>query len=184
MPTGSASAAAYSPHGSGIAVGGKGEVTLWDARTRTPAQGAPLSLDTANVVALAYDGDGSHIAAGSEAGDVAVWNTQTHKESANLTVPAVVTDVRFGDGGRWLAIAATDGTVRVWDWQADVVLATLQLHAGATRTAEFMPNHPRMILSTGDDGITSVTPCTTCVSVDKLVAIAHAHQQMLRRSSP
>jgi hypothetical protein len=46
-----------------------------------------------------------------------------------------------------------------------------------------VPGHPNEILSTGDDGITEITPCTTCVGLDALVNLANAHEAMLAHSA-
>jgi WD40 repeat protein len=178
--TAPATAATYSPDGSLIVMGGPGgAVTIWNAHTRKQ-EGPVRELGSANVVAARFAPDSIHIAAGTEGGNVAVWNIQTGQRVELPPLPAIVTDVRFSTDGKWLLIASTDGTVRVWDWQHNVVLATLQVHAGATRTAQFMPGQPPRILSTGDDGITEVTTCKTCVqSIDDLITLAHAHQEQL-----
>lgn len=183
LETTPATAATFSPDGRSIAVGGKGEVTLWNAKTFTQ-EGGPLALGRASVVALRFDPRGRYVAAGAEGGQVAVWNAHTHQRLAGLPpLPAIVTDVHFSADGRWLVIASTDGTVRVWDWENGTVLATLQVHAGATRTAQFMPKRPLDILSTGDDGITEITHCYTCVSTSALVDLARGHEERLASRS-
>jgi WD40 repeat protein len=92
-----------------------------------------------------------------------------------VTIPTVPTDVTFSQRGDRLLIAGSDGTIRVWDWKAGTMLATLQLHAGATRAAQYVPGHPDEILSAGDDGLVEISKCPTCVSLPALERLAERH---------
>ena len=107
---------------------------------------------------MAFDRQGSHVAAGDGQGDVRVWDVRSHRPASDLlNIPAIVQDVSFSSDGERLLIAGTDGTVRVWDWKSGQVLATLPLHAGAARAAEYVPGHPDQIMSAGDDGRRTAT---------------------------
>jgi WD40 repeat protein len=172
-------AATYSPDGKTIVTGdAAGHVRLWSAATLDARTSWPLGR--AHVVTAAFDPTGEHVAAGTEGGLVATWDTHSGRRTALLVLPTIVTDVRFSPDGRWLVIGTTDGAVRVWDWRRETVMATLQLHAGATRTAELVPGRPREILSTGDDGITEIAECATCVPLDAVIRLAQAHQQKIQ----
>jgi WD40 repeat protein len=172
-------AATYSPDGRLIVTGDAfGRVRLWNAATFH--QDASWPLGRAHVVTTAFDASGKHVAAGTEGGLVAIWDVNSGRRTVLPPLPAIVTDVRFSDDGQWIVIGSTDGTVRVWDWRRETVMATLQLHAGATRTAELVPGRPREILSTGDDGITEIAECATCVPLDAVIRLAQAHQQKIQ----
>src|SRR5689334_9297330 len=80
-------------------------------------------LGRAHVVAAKFDPDSRYVAAGSEGGNVAVWDIRTGRRIAILgPVPAIITDINFSDDSRQLVVAAAaDGTVRIWDWAQNLV---------------------------------------------------------------
>jgi WD40 repeat protein len=184
-------AAQYSPDGSVIVTGETGVLHLWRARdvdpttgvsSPRPIQGPEMRLGSSGVTAVAFDRHGSHVAAGDGEGDVRVWDVRSHRPtSGRLNIPAIVQDVSFSSDGERLLIAGTDGTVRVWNWRSGQVLATLPLHAGAARAAEYVPDHPAEILSAGDDGLVEITTCPTCVPLPGVVRLAQEHLARLRR---
>ena len=111
-----------------------------------------------------------------------VWDVRSHRPASDqLNIPAIVQDVSFSAGGGRLLIAGTDGTVRVWNWRSGQVLATLPLHAGAARAAEYVPDHPDQIMSAGDDGIVEISTCPTCVPLPEVVRLAQEHLAQLHR---
>jgi WD40 repeat protein len=134
-----------------------------------------MGLRKTPIVVVGFNRNGGYVASGDSQGGIAVWNVKSHHDVRRLTIPAIPTDVTFSPTGHRLLIAGTDGTVRVWDWESGTVLATLQLHAGATRSAEYVPGHPDEILSAGDDGIVEISKCPTCVSLPALEQLAERH---------
>ena len=131
---------------------------------------------TIPVVIVGFSRTGRYVASGDSQGGIAVWSVGSRlKVSRRLNIPAVPTDVTFSPAGHRLLIAGSDGTVRVWDWQTGTMLATLQLHAGAARVAQYVPGHPNEILSAGDDGIVEISKCPTCVSLPALEHLAQRH---------
>jgi WD40 repeat protein len=173
--------AAYSRSGSRIVTGdGRGSVELWrvphepaNATPSVPTRAGTHRISNTPVVAARFDTSGRYVAAADSQGHVVVLDVRTWKRAANpIQIPAIPADVNFSQDGRLLLIAATDGTVRVWDWETGTVLATLQLHAGATRAAQYVPGHPGEILSAGDDGLAEISRCATCVPLTRLQDLA------------
>jgi WD40 repeat protein len=182
----SVNAAAYSPDGEMIATGEYGRVRLWRVVKTPPGQTQPqlpvplkgpnMGLRKTPVVVLGFNRTGRYVASGDSQGVIAIWSVKSHSEvRPSLNIPAVPTDVTFSPAGHRLLIAGSDGTVRVWDWKAGTILATLQLHAGATRVAQYVPGHPDEILSAGDDGLVEISKCPTCVSLPALERLAERH---------
>ncbi|MHC4915827.1 MAG: WD40 repeat domain-containing protein [Planctomycetota bacterium] len=65
---------------------------------------------------LCYSPDGKTIASGGDGREVIVWNAETGERIARLDVGhKVVYDLAFSPGGKLLAAACEDGTVRAWE---------------------------------------------------------------------
>lgn len=182
-------AAAFSPNGREIVTGQLGGITLWrvpadplttHGRPAIPTDLRSLSLSpSAPVVTTTFSDGGRFVAAGDTLGRIRVWNVAKHRVVHSARIEAIPTDLDFSRKGHRLLISATDGTVRVWNWERRFVLAPLQLHAGATRAAQYVPGHPGEILSAGDDGLVEISQCPTCVSVSALRTLAERHLAQL-----
>jgi len=156
-----------------------------DGHPAIPTNLGSLSLSpSAPVVTAAFSPGGRFVAAGDTLGRIRVWNVATHEPVHHgIRIQAIPTDLGFSRRGDRLLISATDGTVRVWNWGKGFVLAPLQLHAGATRAAQYVPGHPGEILSAGDDGLVEISQCPTCVSVSALETLAERHLARLGPTS-
>jgi len=130
-------------------------------------------------VTTTFSDGGRFVAAGDTLGRIRVWNVAKHSVVHSARIETIPTDLDFSRKGHRLLISATDGTVRVWNWERRFVLAPLQLHAGATRAAQYVPGHPGEILSAGDDGLVEISQCPTCVSVSALRTLAERHLAQL-----
>jgi WD40 repeat protein len=186
-------AAAYSPDGREIVTGGPDGLSLWQVPTNKLSGGSPATptqhrlfalKHAAQVVAAAFSSGGHFVASGDTLGRISVWSVASGKVFHHIRVPAIPTDLWFSPRGRRLLISATDGTVRVWDWKNGIFLAPLQLHAGATRAAQYVPGHPNEILSAGDDGLVEISECPTCVSIPALEDLAKRHFDRLHTHKP
>ena len=110
------SSIAIDPTGRFAVAGGvfRGTVSVWDCRTgRTRHQ---FIGDGSPVRCVAFDGEGSKLAAGFENGDVHVWDLATTRLRVFSSDSVVNALVFSQDGG--LAIGATDG-VTVWKIDSD-----------------------------------------------------------------
>jgi WD40 repeat protein len=114
---GGVSQLAYSPGGGFLAVGGVGFLRLVDGRTfSTLAEYALPSGINNRRTALVFSGDDRWIAAGSDNGIIAVFDSKTLKEVARLEGHSgEIRSLSFSADRRLLLSAATDGTVRLWD---------------------------------------------------------------------
>ncbi len=105
---------ALSPVAKILAVGGKGEISLWDIATgreqRTMVGGAGYAEE------LAFSPDGEILAAGSEDGTIRLWNTETGEEARTLhghteRIYALV----FSPDGKVLVSGSTDNRITIWN---------------------------------------------------------------------
>lgn len=108
---------AFSPGGERVAAGsGDQMVKVWDVAT----EHEELSLDHPSVVnAVAWSPDGQTLAAGSYA-PTFTWDLKTGKQTHELKGHQnAVNGVLFSPDGRTLYTGSADGTVKVWDWEAE-----------------------------------------------------------------
>ncbi len=118
----------YSPDGTRVATGsGDGTAIIWDAVTGRPL--FTLKGHNAGVQSVAFNANGTLLATGSEDNTAKVWDVATGKEL--LTLPGSgggVKGVAFSpaDAGDNLAVASTDGVVRLFLLQIDDLLALAQ----------------------------------------------------------
>jgi WD40 repeat protein/serine/threonine protein kinase len=135
-------AAALRPDGRLVAaVGGGGEVRLWDAASGQEVPHPP-GPDAA-VSALAFSSDGARLVLGCEDGAVAVWTVA--EAGGGWQVAAGWSG---GRGGKVLAVACAAGggpvasggldeTVKLWDAKTGALLSELKGHAGPVAAVAF-----------------------------------------------
>ena len=129
---------AYNPDGAMLAVGtGDGTVTLWD--TKTGSMLRTLSGHNSAIQSLAFSSDGNWLATGSEDNTAKIWDLQTGAEI--LSLPGSlggVKGVAFSptDGNKNLAVASTDGIVRIFLLQVDDLLTLAQSRVTRSLTAQ------------------------------------------------
>jgi WD40 repeat protein len=139
-----------------LAVGGYGPgARLWDVtHPRAPQQielqGQPDTL----ALGVSFSPDGRYLAA-SDSNRVRLWIVETGEEWATLKGHSnVVNSVAFLDGGRTLASASQDQSVKVWDIartgaQPDILVG----HQGFVASLAFLPDGNTLASSGGTDGL-------------------------------
>jgi WD40 repeat protein len=125
---------AFSPDGKTMAVGsgtaaasGDGVVDLWDVAARRLV-GVIRAGDGGGVSALAFSPDGKTLVTGTWDGTVTLWAVATLRQAgaplirgapvasgSGTGVADVIKSLAFSHGGKTIAAARSDGTVRLWD---------------------------------------------------------------------
>jgi cysteine-rich repeat protein len=98
-----------------VAGAGAGQAAWFNVETGELARLLPLQGGARGV---AFSPDGTVVAAGTQSGDLVLWNAQTGDLIANNgTHRSVITDIAFSPDGRWLATVSSDRTSRLFDAQ-------------------------------------------------------------------
>jgi serine/threonine protein kinase/WD40 repeat protein/Tfp pilus assembly protein PilF len=99
-----------------LVTGGRGHVSLWDARRGAPLPGAaPLPIENGD--AVVFRADGRAVLVGTGDGTVQLWDARTGRSiSPPMGYDRSVSCLAFQPEGRAFAAGYTDGTVRLWDF--------------------------------------------------------------------
>ena len=155
--TGAVSSVIYCRDGSMIATGAEdGSVWLWDIRS--PGQ-APSILEHNHqtwIWALRASIDDKWLATGSDDGTVFLWSASDKGFVFRYAIPSpgpsvLVRCLSFNRASSLLAIASTDGLVRVWDLEKEAVLHEFSASQRPVRCVEFSPDG-RSLATGADDG--------------------------------
>ena len=163
---GRASAVAYSPDGTRLAVGGAAAAIL----IREAATGRPLQEINAGggVQSLAWSRDGRLLVSGHDSGAVKMWDAITG--DAGIVLPAHTDEVRtlaFSPDGRSLASGSWDKTARIIDLSSGAVRLTLAVPGEGVYAVAFSPDGRR--LATGAyDGVLRQWDVTTGAPISEM----------------
>ncbi len=149
-------AVALDPTGRLLATtGGDGLTKVWDVsptgsrEVLAIATGAPASFS-------AYSADGAWIAAGTEDGDVAVWNAATGERRVDLTGhTGRITGGGFSPDGALLVTSGEDRTARVWDLASGSELFVVTDHTDSVWSSTFSPDGT-VVATGGLDGLVAL----------------------------
>jgi WD40 repeat protein len=142
-------ATAFSPDGGKLAFSGQGAgLRIWNLDDDTTRV---LDEPETTGVAIAFSSDGSLVAAVNAGGKINVWAVNAGRiwRQGN-----VASDTRlkmaFSPSSNRLAIGASDGTIKIWDVEADAS-GLLRAHDGYVLRVVFSPDG-RILASAGFDG--------------------------------
>jgi WD40 repeat protein len=154
-----ASALAFSPDGSRLALGGASWLVqggsflqLWDVRKQKRLGGwadegpepraknapPPARMGKGRVACLAFSPDGKALAAGDQDGKVRLFDGRTGELTRVLEGhKAWAVGVGFAPDGKSLISASADGTVKLWDVKAGKLRRTLEGNKGPVHALAF-----------------------------------------------
>ncbi len=152
-PRGGLSAAAVSPDGRTVALGGTDDrIVLHD--TGDGAVKGVLRGHTRRITHLEFAAGGDRLASASDDGTARIWTVADAAclhELAGHAGPVLV--VAFSPDGRRVATASRDGTARLWNPGEGGAAITLSGHDGAVRALAFSPDG--QLLATGSADATA-----------------------------
>jgi WD40 repeat protein len=163
----------FSSDGSSVATASlDGTVRLFDA-----VSGGELRIirHSRPVTAVAFTTDGAHLATYAEDRYLRIWSTHGSDSQpvTDVAVPARVNSLAFSpDNSKFLAVAGSDGTTRVYRWQKELKpVATLREHTGSVGAVAFDPKQPAgappRLMSASDDGTVALYSCDLCAVGDR-----------------
>jgi WD40 repeat protein len=157
-------AAAWSPDGSSIALGGDSNLKCCGgasaARAWATSSGEELWRipHGRTVNAVAFSPDGEHVATADWAGVAKIVDRSGRVvRELGRWEPFNFSDVAFSSDGRLVATAEWSGSedrVRIWEWAQGEVVRTIDAE-GPLAQVDFDPDGPRVVLS-GSDGIAEI----------------------------
>jgi WD40 repeat protein len=144
-------AMAFTPDGHTLVTGHWNNLTLWDVQTgerlallMSPARKADARgylRDGRYLGAIAVSPDGRLIAAGSDDGELQVWNLATRKLMHAASLAAEVTALAFSPDSSLIAIGSyQDGTLRLVDAATGKLLSEIQVSMFGVGTVAFSPD--------------------------------------------
>jgi WD40 repeat protein len=143
---------------------------IWDAATGKVL--LRLRGHTGDLNDVAFSRDGSRVVTGSSDRTARIWEAETGEQLLILRgSTGDVTTVAFSPDGSKVLGGGEDGMVRVWDAATGRLLGALPVHADFVNDAEFSPDG-KVILSASDDFTAKIFPCTTCVPLEDVIALA------------
>ncbi|MBY0457362.1 MAG: hypothetical protein K2V38_08500, partial [Gemmataceae bacterium] len=152
---GSTSAArdvAFSPDGRLLAAidYDSASVRVWDVATRTRVRELP-GLPGDRGYAVAWNHDGTRLAAGGLCGNVRVWDAGTWAEVCKpLPHGCDVFGLVFDPRGRLLFCACANNLIRVWEMDTFQEVAELSGHRDYVHSLAFSPDGTRLVSASGD----------------------------------
>jgi WD40 repeat protein len=135
-------AVAFSPDGKTLAVGGLGEVVLWDLAEGRLASRIEMGQPSTMVQAVVFTNDGSSLAAGQGSpyvsGTVSLVDVETGQSIAEFKEPkGLVNCLTLSPDRKLLVAGCGDGAAYVWSLDDKKLIATLKDHNLPVLSAAF-----------------------------------------------
>jgi len=137
-------------------------IILWNSYGKKVAQ---LSGHQADVISLAFNPDSQTLASASYDGTIRIWDLTTKTQTdvryqgaapnpPQSVSPVRIFSIRFSPGGRTLASAGADGTVKLWTidpgHSQSLRLAHTLKHNGPVYAVSFSPSGDRLVTASAD----------------------------------
>jgi WD40 repeat protein len=148
---GNANSVAFSPDGSQIICGFTSRVALFN--TDSEREIRTFTGDQESIHCVAFNHDGSKIAAGSYDGKTRIWDTASGREIRTLTGQFMVNSVAFSPDGSMLASGAQNKTIKIWDAASGREIRTLTGHREGIKSLAFSPDGRRIVSGPLNDAI-------------------------------
>jgi WD40 repeat protein len=141
------------------------------------------------VTTLAFTTNGVYLATYAEDRHLRIWRTEgsDNRPVADVVVPVRANRLDFSpdSSSKFLAVAGSDGTTIVYQWQKQLrPLTTLRQHTGSVNSVEFDPNQPAdgppRLVSASDDGTVALYSCYLCAIRDDQLQ-RYARAEIMRR---
>jgi WD40 repeat protein len=176
FPAGSGEAPRFTADGSGLFLGGQGQVRLWDVAQGRAAWTAVLAAGEGHagpaVADLDLGADGTQLLVASKGREAYVLDCASGAVRHRLSAPSASTlaTARFDHAGRRAVIGDRSGITTIWSL-ADGRTWELRQHVGDVRSAEFSPDGA-YVLTSGRDGTAKLWDASNGELLDTLSAHA------------
>jgi WD40 repeat protein len=170
---------AFAPDGNRVAgAGGTGSaLPLWSVRAGGHRQLMRLRVPAPK--ALVFLGGDRYVGGGGLDAVGRVWDVQSGTVIAELPNAGEVQAIAATADGRLVALADGEGNVRVWDWRARSVLATIRATSAKITQLAFDPTGLRLVV--GDaTGVGHIVGCEACAPTARLLQAARAKLRLLQ----